>query len=79
MSQCQMVPHNPQSPDALYYAINGYLSQYGELNVGLGGFISACVMSSFFPQAGHFVSRLYIGLLITAALVDMYMKYYMNN
>ena len=76
MSQCQMVPHNPQSTDAIYYVINGYLSQYGELNVGLGGFITACVMSSFFPQAGHFVSRLYIGLLVTAGLVEMYTKYY---
>jgi hypothetical protein len=76
MSQCTLVPHHPQSPEAIYHALNGYLNQFGEVNVGLGGFITACIMSSFFPQAGHLVTRFYIALLATAALVEMYNTYY---
>jgi uncharacterized membrane protein YuzA (DUF378 family) len=78
ISQCQLVPYNPQSPEAIYYVVNGYLNQFGEVNVGLGGFISACLLSTLFPRVTNAVTWAYITILMAYAMQEMFIKYYLN-
>jgi hypothetical protein len=77
ISQCQLVPYNPQSPEAIYYAMNGYLNQYGELNVMLGAVIITAIVTTFFPKVGHFITWAYMTTLLTYFAHEMIMKHYL--
>ena len=71
-----MVPYNPQSPEALQYAINAYLEQYGGVNVGFGAVISTAIVTTFFPRVGHFITWSYGLLVLTYIAHGIVMQYY---